>query len=427
MRAGCSSTEPAKAAPTGDPALSGPAAAPARRWPFMLLCACLISIGMGGQSLMFALLPSVARSVGLSEVQVGAIFAVSAVLWVLASPFWGRRSDIWGRRPAIILGLTGYAVSMAAFGLVVQARVSGWLALLPAYVLMVAARSLFGLFGSATVPAPQAYIADRTAPVDRVTQLAALGAAFGIGVTIGPGMVAALLGLGLVAPFYAVAALGAVSALAVGLFLPERALRHRHEPGQKTRMSPFDPRVLPFLLVGIALGICQATSMQTVGFYAIDVLDMTIEQGARAVGIALMGTAGAALFVQLVVVRLLKPSPRSMMGAGALCGTVSFAILTLGSSYPALLAAMALLGFTFGLVRPGSVAGASLAVGTEEQGAVAGLMNATGAIGVVVAPVVGMTLYQFLPQAPYVLDFLLAAAILGFVLMHPRFRKPPAV
>src|SRR5690606_42096076 len=104
-----------------------------------------------GQSLMFAILPPVARNLGLTEVQVGSIFAVSALLWVLASPFWGRLSDIWGRRPLILVGLIGYTVSMASFGLCVQAGLSGWSALRPAYVLKIGTRAIFCLLSSAKV------------------------------------------------------------------------------------------------------------------------------------------------------------------------------------------------------------------------------------------------------------------------------------
>jgi MFS family permease len=410
-------TDPSSNAAAPDATVTAPTT---RRRSFLLLFAGLVSIGMG-QSLMFAILPPVARNLGLSEVQVGAIFAVSAMLWVLSSPFWGRRSDTWGRRPVILIGLLGYAVSMAIFGLVVQASLAGWLALLPAYALMIATRSVFGLFGSATVPAANAYVADRTEPEERAIQLASQSAGFGLGFTLGPGLVSLLLVFGLVAPFYAMAAIGFIAAAAIGLRLPEQEQPHHHL--QKTkRMSPLDPRVLPFMLVGIALGVGQATAMQTAGFYAIDVLGMSIEESAQAVGIALMGTAGASLFVQLVIIRLLKPLPHIMMGAGALCGMVAFAILVFGNSWIAQFIAMMLLGFAFGLIRPGTATGASLAVGRHEQGAVAGLMNTTGAIGAVFAPFVGMTLYQLMPRAPYVLDLLLMAAALAFVIWHPRTR-----
>ena len=110
-------------------------AAGVSRRAFLLLFTGLLSIGMG-QSLMFAILPPVARNLGLSEVQVGMIFAISGLLWALSSPFWGRLSDRWGRRPVILVGLLGYAVSMAMFGFVVQISLTGWLALTPAYLLI---------------------------------------------------------------------------------------------------------------------------------------------------------------------------------------------------------------------------------------------------------------------------------------------------
>jgi MFS family permease len=390
-----------------------------RRFAFTLLFVSLISVGMG-QSLMFAILPPIARQLGLSEVQVGAIFAVSALLWVIASPFWGARSDAWGRRPVILLGLCGFALSMASFAACVQAGLSGWLGLIPAYVLMVVSRAVFGLFGSATVPAAQAYVAERTGLYERPAEIALLGAAFGLGVTLGPGLVAALLGMGLVAPFYAVALLGAASALLVGLRLPEQ-LPRQTQVQPRSRMRLRDPRVLPFLLVGIALAIGQASAMQTAGFYVIDVLGYSIQRGARMVGIALMGAAAAGLFSQLVIIRLLRPSPRSLMASGALCGMGAFAGLVFGGSFSSLFSAMVLLGFSFGLVRPGAVAGASMTVGADEQGAVAGLMNTTGAIGVVFAPFVAMPLYQWIPQAPYVLSLALAAVTLLYVWLNPHF------
>lgn len=410
---------PASGATATEPASPAPGI---NRRSYLLLFAGLVSVGMG-QSLMFAILPPVARNLGLSEVQVGVIFAVSGVLWVLSSPFWGRLSDVWGRRPVILVGLLGFASSMAMFGLVVQASLAGWLALLPTYLLMIATRAVFGVLGSATAPAANAYVADRTEPEERVAQLATQSAGFGLGFTIGPGVVSVLLIFGLVTPFYAIAALGFLGALIIGLKLPEQPTRQRRTSGGK-RMSPFDPRVLPYLLVGIALGIGQATAMQTAGFYAIDVLGMSIEQSARLVGIALMGAAAAGLFVQLVVIRLLKPLPRTMMGIGSVFAMAGFALLVFGSSYPIMLIAMVVLGFSFGLVRPGATAGASLAVSREEQGAVAGLMNTTGALGAVFAPVVGMSLYQLMPRAPYVLDFLLMLVAIALIAWHPGIRHP---
>jgi MFS family permease len=406
-----------------------PARSAARTWlgrhkPILILFASLICVGMG-QTLVFAVLPPAARDLGLSEVQVGGIFTVSAFLWMLMSPFWGERSDSWGRRPVILLGLSGYAVSMLAFAVSLQISLAGVLSLLPAYALLIASRSIYGFFGSAAVPAAQAYVADRTSPFERGNQLALLSAAFALGLILGPAVVAALLGFGLTAPFYAVGLLGLLSVAAVARYLPEEIPAREHRT-RSPRLSPLDSRVLPFLLVAVALELAQAIALQATGFYAMDVLGLGPLESARAVGVALMGTAAAVLVAQLILIPMLQLSPRAMMGGGAVFAILGFAAIVVAQSYAVLFGAMTVLGLAFGLMRPGVMAGASLAVGMSEQGGVAGLMNATGGIGVVVAPFIGMSLYQFMPQAPYVLSLLLAAAVLVGVLAHRQLRAAQA-
>ncbi|HEX5513076.1 MAG TPA: MFS transporter [Gammaproteobacteria bacterium] len=392
-----------------------------RPQPVLILFASLICIGIG-QTLVFAVLPPAARNLGLSELQVGSIFTVSAVFWMMMSPFWGRRSDFWGRRPLILLGLSGYAVSMTAFAACLQISLAGWLALLPTYLGLIAARAIYGVFGSAAMPAAQAYIADRTAPHQRSSQLALLGAAFAFGTIIGPAVVAALLHFGFVAPFYGAGVLGLLSALLVAFCLPsERSLR-LHNKAVPAKLSPADRRVLPFLLAAVTVELLQSITMLAAGFYAMDVLGLDATQSARAVGVMLMGSAGAILLTQLVLIRLLQPSPRTLLRAGALIAMLGFTIVVVSTTQALMFAAITLLGFAFGLLRPGVMAGASLAVGMDEQGGVAGLMNATGGMAVTFAPFIGMSLYQFLPQAPYAFNILLAIGLLLAAFLQPQLR-----
>src|ERR1700749_385490 len=88
----------------------GPSNPDHRRRAFQILFLSLVCLGIG-QSGMFAILPPVSRSLGLSELQTGAIFAVSATIWVFSSAYWGGRSDRMGRRPMVVLGLSGFTVS----------------------------------------------------------------------------------------------------------------------------------------------------------------------------------------------------------------------------------------------------------------------------------------------------------------------------
>jgi len=394
------------------------------RKSFLILFASLICIGIG-QTLVFAVLPPAARNLGLSEVQVGTIFTVSAVLWMVMAPFWGRRSDKVGRRPMILLGLSGYALSMTGFAISLQLGLVGWLGVMPTYLALICSRSFYGLLGSATVPAAQAYVAERAPPHERGSRLAQLGAAFALGTIVGPAVVSGLLWAGLVAPFYAVGLLAFLGVLAVARWLPEeRTVLRQREIAEK--LSPLDRRVLPFLLIAVAVELSQSTAMLSAGFYTMDVLGLSSNASARAVGVMMMGMAGAVLITQMIIIRVLQPAPRTMIGVGAGIAMLGFTTVVLSRSVPMMFAAMAMLGFAFGLMRPGVMTGASLAVSLDEQGGVAGLMSSTGGTGVILAPFVGLPLYQLFPQAPYLLSLTLVTGVLLSAWLHPRLQAAAA-
>ena len=66
--------------------------------------------------LIAAVLPPLTRDLGLPDWMAGAIFSLSAAIWVVASPFWGRTSNTLGRRRVAAIGLAGYSASMLLFG-----------------------------------------------------------------------------------------------------------------------------------------------------------------------------------------------------------------------------------------------------------------------------------------------------------------------
>ena len=194
---------------------------PRRAHGLLLLCAAQLVVGVGN-SMLLALLPPLAREIKLPDASVGAIFSLSALIWVFASPFWGRVSDTRGRKPIIALGLAAYAVSMAGFGTVAAMGLAGWLSTGVMFIGLMLTRSIFGLVGSATSPAAQAYIADHTSPERRTEELATLTSAFAVGQTIGPGLAAAITAeLGYIAPIAMVVALATIAAVVVYQRLPD--------------------------------------------------------------------------------------------------------------------------------------------------------------------------------------------------------------
>ena len=136
-----------------------------------------------------------------------------------------------------------------------------------------------------------------------------------------------------------------------------------------------------------------------------------------------MASALSALFAQLVVVQRFGLSTRTLMRGGVVIGIVTYLLFILVPEYGVLTFAMVLQGLAFGMIRPGHSAAASLAVTPKEQGAVAGLLGGTGAIGHIGSPLVVLVFYQGLGhQSPYWLCTVLMLALLAALYLHPSFR-----
>lgn len=388
---------------------------------FRILFLCLTCIGMG-QSMLFAILPPAAREIGLTPFQVSTIFATSASIWVFVSPRWGRQSDVWGRRPVILIGLLGFAASMALLATMIYVGLHKLLSVALVYPLMIASRCVFALVGSGTGPASQAYVADRTTRTERTAGVALVNAALGLGQTIGPGMGAALAVFGLLAPLYFSAGLAVFSAAMIWTFLPEQGPPIEKGSPRPPRLSFRDRRVLPFLLVATSLQAVQATTSITLAFFMQDTLGLDAHRTVQYSGAGFVVLAVSGLVTQLVLVQRLKPSPRTMMRCGVPLALLAFLTFLSAQNFFVYLAALVFLGAGLGLVRPGNAAGASLAVDPTEQGSVAGLTNAIGVLGNVFGPLLGTTLFQIIPQGPYILNAALMTIALTFIFGNKRLR-----
>ena len=381
-------------------------------------------MGMG-QSLVFSTLPPIARSLGMSPMQISLIFASSALCWVFMSPRWGRKSDQWGRKPAMLIGFAGFILSMAALPTVVY---MGSVALLPitwVWPLMIVSRVIFGIFGSANMPAATAWVADRSPRSERAKRIAAVGAAFGVGSMVGPGFGSLLSVFGMLTPFYAVSLLAIAGAVAIQWYLPEAA-RPQTPPGAsktKAKLKYSDSRVLPFMVLTVVAGLAHATQVQSAALYFQDTLLLTVLQTQQYVGVGLMATAMMAMFAQLILVQRLNLSPKTMIYSGLFFTIVGYLLYIVAASFTLLVIAMMFTGLGQGLFRPGTSAGASLSVGREEQGAVAGMMSGVGAAGHIIVPFVSMNLYAVKPEYPYIFTVVLLLMVLVYALKNHAVRR----
>src|SRR5690606_8518985 len=115
-------------------------------------------------------------------------------IWVVTAPYWGAKSNTWGRRRVAAIGMFGFAASMFFFALSAAAALVGWISgWVLIFVLLITAGTLFGVFGSSTNPAAQAYVADRTSRDERMDEIATLTSGFTLGQMAGPAAAAALI------------------------------------------------------------------------------------------------------------------------------------------------------------------------------------------------------------------------------------------
>lgn len=401
-----------------------------RRRSFLLLFSTLLIVGFGN-TMLLALLPPLARRMGLADTSVGWIFSLSALIWVFASSFWGRTSDRTGRKPVIAMGMGAYAVSMTAFGLICIVGINHWVAPALVFVGLMLSRAIFGTFGSATSPAAQAYVADRTSQDERTEELASLGSAFALGAAIGPALSGVLAAkIGPIAPLFIVAVLAAVSAFSILRFLPES--KTPELPLESKRNTSWrlalDPRVSGHLLYGFGVSVVTGMLQQTFTFYTMDRLKLDETTTIAYASNGLMVGALALLATQLGLLRMLKLGARSLMTLGAIVIACGVLMQIWADTLSLLLVSQFMTGVGFGLARPGFSGGASLSVKPEEQGGLAGLVVAVNGAGFVISPLAGVTLYETAGMhAPLWLALAILVSMAVFALVSRRLRSTGGV
>jgi MFS family permease len=419
---------------------------------FAVLFAVLLTVAAGNTALQ-TVLPAIARVLHIPDLWVAFIFSLSALLWTFSAPYWARQSDMRGRRRLMIVGVAGFLVSMLGCGVAILAGLNGWLVPLATFLLFASLRSLFGIFGSASNPASQAYVAARTSEAERTPALASLSSAFGLGTIIGPAVAPLFIiaPLGLAGPMFAFAAIALLVMLAVARVLPDDDPTHfkggsgggapSSEPslggattganvaaaaaGRPKRLSWRDQRILPFMIFGFLSGSIQAAAGQTLGFLVIDTLGGDAMATQQELAIIFMAGAFATLLAQWGLIPKLHLTPPTLMRWGTIVAALGTLGIALAGTFHGLVVAFALMSLGYGLARPGFTAGASLAVSRAEQGGVAGAVTAVNGSCFVFAPAVGIGIYEFGHTLTY---WLAAAGLAGlalYVFLSPTLRREP--
>lgn len=316
----------------------------------------------------------------------------------IAAPLWGRLSDRYGRRPILMTSLAGACVSYLILGFAGNAW---WLLL---------SRALNG-FMAGNISAAFAYASDVSTPEKRAGALGLIGAAIGIGFSVGPAIGGVLAGDDLqtasfLLPAVVSAAFGLLALLLVAFMLPEsntvamRAARHLDsEPGA---LGLLLRRPLLRLIAGAALLVICAQSMldSILGLWALGKFGL----GPRSLGLLIFSIACLAVLMQGALVRVLVPrlGESRLAAIGVSVFVAGLLIVASSARLPPTVIGLALCGIGMGAFAPSNSALASKQAAVHDRGVVMGTYQSSSSLARVIGPFASGPLYALWSNAPFV-------------------------
>ena len=436
---------------TTDPSPPAETSARASRWA-LLIVFLVVVIDLLGFGIVLPLLPRLAEAyVGpvlgvegeggsdatLVGLIVGLLMSSFSLMQFLFAPIWGRTSDRVGRRPILLMGLVGSVVFYALFGFActLPAATAGGLALTLFFVARIGA----GIAG-ATIATAQAVIADCTPPERRKHGMAMIGAAFGIGFTIGP-----LIGFAAVYQYPDRAELIGYSAAGLSLLALLFGLAMLPETRRFGEAAPLERKWFDFSALRTALGtstigpVVLVFFMATLGFGGFEVTLSLLLKDAFGFGIddsfkvfafiGLVLTVTQGFLYRRLAARL---SEVTFMGLGILFMSAGVAVLGYVSYqaaedraaasevllYSALTASV--VGFAF--LTPSAQALISRRTSADRQGEILGVNQSASALARILGPVFGVTLYK--ATSSHLLPYAFGAVLLLLMLpLLPVIRR----
>ena len=336
-----------------------------------------VFVNLVGFGIIIPLLPFYAQTFGASPVVIGLLFAAFSVAQLFAAPALGVLSDRFGRRPVLIFSLIGTAVSFVM------------LALAQSLTMLFAARVIDGLSGG-NITIARAYIADVTEPSERTKAFGFLGAAFGLGFIVGPGLAGLFSHISYTAPIWAAVAVTLVATALATVWLPETV--HR---GSAVSMSPFRalPDVLrrkhlrPLLIADFLYWSSFALCTTTFALFASRRFGFDVAH----TGYVLAGFGLLGVFVQAGLVGAVA----NVLGVvrtllvGLLIAAAGWTLVAISTSIPIFLLSLIPAGVGVGLCNASIVTLVSHSGSREEQGTIQGAAGALESLGRAIGPVWG--------------------------------------
>jgi DHA1 family tetracycline resistance protein-like MFS transporter len=344
----------------------------------------------------------------LNAVAIGLISFAFNLMMFIFSPVWGRLSDIVGRKPILTISMLGYTGSWIL-----------WI-VAPDLTWLIAGRALAGIF-AANIAAAQAYMADVYPPNERSKGMGLVGAAFGLGFTLGPALGAGLswLGdkidpgmdgaehgtLGLHLPMWVAAGLSFTAFLLAAFKLPESLPKEMRGRATKSKgrikelLHAVKQPVMGNLLVGfftVTFGF--AVLEQLYSEFNRDILKYS--KSVTAIVFSLIGLVIVVVQGGLIGRLTKRFGAWNLLLFGICIEGGTLAVFGYVDAMWLLIPASAAMAFGSSLCTPSTLALVSAHTPPDQQGGAMGLASAASGLGRMLGPLLGAAVWGFYGAIP---------------------------
>lgn len=240
----------------------------------------VVSLGFG---LLAPIIPDLARKLGISDAEMGGIFALFAVTYVIAMPPSGYLTDRVGRKAMLMSGIAIFGVTTLLLAFIDDA------------LQFAALRALEGVGAAMTAPSAFALVVDLVPEDKRATAMGIEGTAQLLGVLAGPALGGFIAGeVNFYYPFYVGGALSFACLAVVSTIHEPASVRPQEHPsiftmfGAWRRNIEHDRNLIALTARGLVMGVVQGLWNLGLILFWYDRINMSYTE----VGIAIsVGTA----------------------------------------------------------------------------------------------------------------------------------------
>lgn len=388
----------------------------------------VVLVDLMGFGIVLPLIPFYAAEFNASAISIGLLYSIYSLAQLVFSPLWGSLSDRIGRRPIMLMSTLGAAFAYLLFAF----SNSLWLLFL--------SRLIAGIMGG-NISTAQAYVADVTSPQERAKGMGLIGAAFGIGFTVGPAIATLLIHSQFhewlmiypenkyALPGLFAAGMSVASFLLVSLKLPETVKQtSKNDPEKIVRDSLFSKRfwqtlaqenrsskhhfLMLLMTSAFLLSFAQSSLYSAFPLFCKTILFLSPEK----VGMQFAYMGLIAVIIQGGLIRTLEKNfgEKRLFLTGNILMVAGLALIPFASSEKMLTAFLSLMAIGGSLNGPTLNSLISKEADPTKIGATMGTSQGLSALGRVVGPTWGGVLFSTSFQSPFIVTALIASLTVYF-------------